>query len=69
MHFREDSGFGKLKRIKNVDCVKIVVCIFAFILADDAEFAAGRGRPGTSGECESSSCHLLKISATESGFS
>lgn len=29
----------------------IVICIFVFILADDAELAAGRGRPGTSGEC------------------
>lgn len=28
-----------------------VVCFFVFILADDAELAAGRGRPGASGEC------------------
>lgn len=29
----------------------IVVSIFVFILPDDAELAAGRGRPGASGEC------------------
>lgn len=28
-----------------------VVCFFVFILPDDAELAAGRGRPGASGEC------------------
>lgn len=43
--------------------------VFVSILADDAEFAAGRRRPGASGECESASCYLLKISATKSRFS
>lgn len=43
--------------------------MFVSILADDAEFAAGRRRPGASGECESASCYLLKISTTESRFS
>lgn len=31
--------------------VTLIICIFIFLLPDDAELAAGRGRPGASGEC------------------
>lgn len=57
------------ERFENVRHVERALCVCFSILADDAEFAAGRRRPGAGGECESASCYLLKISATESRFS
>jgi len=45
------AALVKISICKERELGTSVVCVFVFILADDAELAAGRGRPGTSGEC------------------